>query len=83
MSDEYWDAFFDELHAVMVNSANTADMSAVAGQCDYNRNVLCDRKTDCKKCAWNPAVDKARRPKTIKRAMEALQIEQQEQETIS
>ena len=79
MSDEYWDAFFDELHAVMVNSKNTADIVTFGGACNYNRNVVCDGKDDCKKCAWNPAVDKARRPKTIKRAMEALQSEQQEQ----
>ena len=78
MSDEYWDAFFDELHAVMVNSANPAGISTAPGQCDYNKNVNCDGKDDCKKCAWNPAVDKARRPNTIKRAMEALQSEQQE-----
>lgn len=32
-------------------------------ECPYNEGVLCSKNRICRKCGWNPEVDKARKKK--------------------
>ena len=39
--------------------------------CLYNKAVMCDDKSKCRTCGWNPLVDSERRPKTRERLRKA------------
>lgn len=38
------------------------------GKCKYNQSIDCTEKTNCKKCGWNPAVEKIRKKKAREKA---------------
>lgn len=69
MSDEYTDAFMEELHALLVSPPPPERFNNCVGQCRYNYAVVCDNFSRCRVCGWNPEVDKARRPKTRERVL--------------
>ena len=57
-SDEYWEAFADELRAQLADAINAPKQKGI---CRFNRNIDCAATGNkCGQCGWNPAVAEIR-----------------------
>lgn len=74
MFDEF-DAFGDELDAIWAGKVDPTQFGSKHGLCRFNTSVNC-KESNCARCGWNPAVDKARRIKTVERLAMEKYVEQ-------
>lgn len=70
-----FDAFADELHAVMVGKVDPTQFGSMHGLCRFNTAIMC-AESDCARCGWNPAVDKQRKAKVRERMAKEAGSEQ-------
>ena len=61
-----FDAFADELHAIMVGKVDPTQFGSKHGLCRFNTSINC-MESDCSRCGWNPVVDKRRKAKARER----------------
>ena len=50
-----FDAFADELHAIMVGKVDPTEFGSKHGLCRFNTSINC-MESDCSRCGWNPVV---------------------------
>lgn len=58
-----FDAFADELHAIMVGKVDPTQFGSKHGLCRFNTSINC-MESDCSRCGWNPVVERQRKAKT-------------------
>lgn len=70
-----FDAFADELQAIMVGKVDPTEFGSKHGLCRFNTSINCN-ESDCSRCGWNPAVDKRRKAKARERLAKEAANEQ-------
>lgn len=70
-----FDAFADELQAIMVGKVDPTEFGSKHGLCRFNTSVNC-AESDCSRCGWNPVVDRQRKAKTRARIAKEAANEQ-------
>lgn len=70
-----FDAFADELHAIMVGKVDPTEFGSKHGLCRFNTSINC-MESDCSRCGWNPVVERQRKAKTRERMAKEAGSEQ-------